>query len=516
MTVGLWFGGSERGLGGVARGAGVRLSSEYRAILTIGAMQAAAMAFNLLRGKVVAVTVGPEGVGVISVVDQIVALVAQVASLSLPFAAVKLLAQAHSESTQAFARGYAALLRGLLAASAVGMGLAAVTVLGWGDALLPEFSGVLGVLVLALCGVPALNLTAFLTNVLAAARRVRGSALMGVLSAASLAVASVTGILVAGLAGFYAGSVVGASVLVVGALLYLRRREGLPVREGPVRVIEEIRRYPAVVNLAGSLYLTAFTAPLAYLVARYAVVRTAGITEAGLLQAAMGPALALGAVLRSSNALFLTPAVNRRGDGGEKLRSAVEFQRALSVVAAILALPIVLFPGWWLRLLYSDGFVVASPYVYLFVLGEMLLLLAGVNQALVIGLDDIRTHLAVSLGGHAAIILTSLWLVPKYGIGGVAAALLANSLVIMVVTMARLSATHRMAVCRTAGWVPAVAMLAVGAAGVVAVYTEQDTPISLLLKAAACVVVGGLGVGAFRGWPAGRLSAVGQWERGIK
>src|SRR5262249_61690000 len=69
-----------------------------RTILTIGIIQAGTMAFYLVRSKITAVTVGPVGVGTISVVDQVVALVTQVSTFSLPYAAVKFLSAAHSES----------------------------------------------------------------------------------------------------------------------------------------------------------------------------------------------------------------------------------------------------------------------------------------------------------------------------------------------------------------------------------------------------------------------------------
>ena len=470
----------------------------FRAILTIGFIQVAVMAFNLLRAKVVAVTVGPEGVGIISVIDQIVVLVAQVTNLSLPFVAVKLLSHAHSESRQSFVNGYVALLRALLVVSVVGVFSGAALVLKWGDVLMPELVGYAGIVMLALLGIPATNLTAFLTNAMAAAQRLRPSVAMGLMTAIALAFASGTGILLAGLAGFYLGTVLGALAVVVGGLRYLRRREGLPLYDSRVTVMTEIRRYPQVVNLAGALYILAFTSPAAYLIARYAVLRMEGAVQAGLLQAAMGPALALATVLRSSNALFLTPAMNRLGEKGDKFRNATEFQWALAVISGVLALPAVLFPEWLLFLLYSSKFVGAGPYVYIFVLAEVLLLLAGVNQALVIGLDQIGAHMAVSVAGHAAIVVTSLWLVPKYGIGGVAIALLGNSLLVFILTAAWLWASHGMGIARSMGWLPVSILFVIGATGAGATYFSAETFTIIVAKFGLWVVFTTVGLFAVR------------------
>src|SRR5262249_50288423 len=155
--------------------------------------------------------------------------------------------------------------------------------------------------------------------------------------------------------------------------------------------------HPKVISFALSLYLVSFSMPIAYLIARYAVLNSQGLEGAGLLQSAMALSLALTMVMRQGNMLFLTPAMNRVGKAEEKFREAVEFLRAFSMVIALFAAPLVLFPDWWLPLFYSRRFIAASPYVYVFVLAQALELLAGIVLALLVGLDRIGTQLWVTL-----------------------------------------------------------------------------------------------------------------------
>ena len=56
-----------------------------QAIVALGGIQALTMLAGLARTKVLAVLLGPAGVGIASVIDQVESLVAQLGSLSIPF-----------------------------------------------------------------------------------------------------------------------------------------------------------------------------------------------------------------------------------------------------------------------------------------------------------------------------------------------------------------------------------------------------------------------------------------------
>ena len=461
-----------------------------RTILAIGVIQAGTMAFYLVRSKITAVTVGPAGVGTISVVDQVVALVTQVSTFSLPYAAVKFLSAAHSESREAFARQYAAFLRALLTVSIAGSAIAVAVVSAWPAILGPKVSGSLALVRLALLAIPATNLTGLLTNAIAATRRTRASALMGLWTAAALSVCCSAGILAGRLPGFYIGTVTAWILVAAGGLVYLTRKEKLSLRGPRIRLVEELKAHKAILRFAAAIYAVSFTTPLGYLVSRYAVLHSGDFHDAGILQAALGPALALVTLMRSSNSLFLTPLMNRRIPEKEKFHGAVDFLRAFSLATGVVALPILLFPHLLIGILYSSKFFAAAAATYLFVVAETVQLLAGVNQALLIGLDQIGTHVLISMTGDAFIAIASLILVPRLGIPGVAFAFLGNGLLIFALTAWRIWKTHRMAIPAGAGWLPVFTLAVMAALGYAAKEFPSNGAAVLGVKAAIGAAIG--------------------------
>src|SRR5262249_48724095 len=277
-------------------------------------------------------------------VDRVGALVTQASPFPRPDAAVKFLSAAHSESHEAFARQSAAFLRALLLVSIAGSGLAIAVVSFWPQVLGPKVSGSQALVRLALLAIPATNLAGLLTNAIAAARRTHASALMGLWTAAALAPCCRAGLLAARLPGFYTGPVAAWVLVAAGGLISLSRTEKLSLAGPRVRLIEELKAHKAILRFAAAIYAVSFTTPLGYLVSRYAVVQAGDFHAAGILQAALGPALALVTLMRSSNSLFLTPLMNRRIDEREKFHGAIDFLRAFSLATGVVALPILLFP----------------------------------------------------------------------------------------------------------------------------------------------------------------------------
>jgi len=462
------------------------VKNPLRAIVGIGFFQALAMAFLLLRSKLVAVLLGPTGVGAISLVDHVALLVGQICSVSLPFAAVKFLSAAHGGGPRRFANLFVALVRALLVVSIAGTLIAVAVLVLRPQTLGAELEAYTDIAILALLAIPATNVFTLLTNAMAAATRARASAAYGVANSAAAALLCAAGALLGGLRGYYVGNLAAVMAIVAGGLVFLDRREGLRASREPVSVRDELRGYPQVAGFAASLYVLSFTMPVAHLIARYAVLQNEGLAGAGLLQASMAVGLALSTVMRQSNALLLTPAMNRNDPAREKFLHAIDYLRALTLASALLAAPLVLFPRWWLALLYSHEFLAAAPYAYLFVVAYTVQVIAGVNIALLIGLDHIATQVWITLCGLVALALLAWLLVPHIGIAGVAAGMLANAGLLFVLSAWRLRAEHGFAVYRALGWQPfaMLAMLLLGGRAAMAM-TDDATTIALRLVACA-------------------------------
>jgi len=268
-------------------------SSSFRplqAIVALGGIQALTMLAGLARTKVLAVLLGPAGVGVASVIDQVVSLVAQLGSLSIPFVALKFLARARDGSDEERRRIYDALVLLLIAASvvsaAIATGLAAVQPSIFGDGLAPYRSA----LIVALLGVPPFALAPLLRNAMAALERHRESAIAAFLGAVLTVAGAAIGVQSGGLVGLYIANAVVLAFTIGGMQWYLGRSLGLRISTNTSAhaATQALQSQPGLTTFAASMYVLALTSPLAYLFARSMLLSTHGAIEAGLVAAAYG------------------------------------------------------------------------------------------------------------------------------------------------------------------------------------------------------------------------------------
>jgi antigen flippase len=451
-------------------------------------LQALSILANVARAKVIAVLVGPEGVGVVGIVDQMVLVVMNLSALSLPLSALAFLSRSYSQGPAAFKRTYLTFLAVLsaltLAGTAGAVGLVAVRSSLLGESLLRYQP----LLILGLLSVPALAVTTFGASVLAAAQRARQSAVVAAISATALFLAAVVGVPGGGLEGLYWVSLV-VGALVAGAIFgHLHRELRLPVFERKVGLVAELRRHPDLVFYCVSYFLVSFTYPLAWLIARHSVLEHFGAAEAGRLQAVIALMVGFGTVLRSVNSQLLLPLVSGRGDTDQKFRDTVGVQRRLTVALALLAMPLVLLPRWILTLLYSAAFTAASPHLYLFIVAEMILILGGTYQALVLGMEDMRAWALPYLLGYACVGGMAWGLGRNHGIFGVGLAAITGSLLIFGLALWRLRSRHGFRHPRGLLGLMTVVLAAIFAAGIVCARYDDGSVAALLVKVVVLLI----------------------------
>jgi O-antigen/teichoic acid export membrane protein len=165
----------------------------------------------------------------------------------------------------------------------------------------------------------------------------------------------------------------------------------------------------------------------ALLVIRQSVLSEQGPTAAGLLQSAYALSLAIGMVLNPTNGLYLTPIMNRNLEPAEKIGTARAYQSRLMALLVLLGAPLVLAPKTCIYILFSSRFLDAADWVYLFVLAQMVFQLAGIYQAMLIGLDRLNAFAVSTFGGHATAGVVAWLIVPTWGVEGAALALLAGA-----------------------------------------------------------------------------------------
>jgi O-antigen/teichoic acid export membrane protein len=408
-------------------------------IVTIGAIQFLAIVINLVRSKAVAVLLGPEGVGTISVIDQVVQFAAYLSAFSLPLASIKFLSRAHSQGAEEFRRMYSAFLTLLFTLAAAGTAITMAVIL-----FRPETFGVtlarLRVpMLVAAASIPAMSILGFITNVLAAAQKTRSSAVMAVASNSAQTTGVIVGLLAASVLGLYTGSLVMNITLVVGMIIYLKVALGLPLRlnlrgfAGEMRASRELFAYSVCLYLAAAVY------SFSLLMARMAVLAKLGESAAGLLQSVIALAAAIGLVLSPTNGLYITPIMNREIPAAEKMRTSTEFQKRLIVVLALIGMPMALFPDVLVQVLFSQRFLAAAPQLYLFITAQCILQIAGVYQAVLVGLDDLKFYTLFTCGGFGALGILARILAPRHGIAGVGVAFTCGTSLVLLMSWLRTS-----------------------------------------------------------------------------
>lgn len=414
----------------------------FKIILTIGIIQALAVSVQFLKSKIIAVYLGPAGVGVIGTIDQFVQFASFVFVLGMPAASVKFLSKAHSESQEEFKRIYAGFFKVLLFLSVAGAGLTIGIVFFKPGLFGEDFEKYRLFLILGLLTLPAAALSALFVNVFASAQRFKmSSGLTVIINAVGMA-ATIAGVFAAGVFGIYFFNVIAGILLTIAVMIYFRFKLELPLYDRHIDIRTELQRSPEISRAAIMLYFAAITASVSYLAARYAVFIYFGEVEAGLLHGVLALSFAIGMALYPAVNVYLTPYVNRNVEKNIKIRQAIGFQRKIIFIFSLGALPILMFPQFMLTLMFSEKFAAAGRFVYLFILSQLIVQIASVYQALLVGFDDVKSYSIVTSIGQIISASLCFILVPYFGIKGVAFGFLIGNSFIFLSSLIRLKTRH--------------------------------------------------------------------------
>lgn len=404
-----------------------------KVLLSIGGLQLVTMVVMLIRTKFLAVFLGPEGVGLMAVVDKLLAVLVQTICMSLPYAALRFLPELWNsdrvECYKAF-RAMTLTLGGLavLAASA-GVLLSLTMPSVWGS----QLAAYPLLLVAAFLTVPAQVFAPYIQNTFAGTLRHRASMLFGLAHAIVQVAAGLIGVLLAGLTGLYLTYAAAAATLLAPALA----RVVAAIRPTPAPPLTGWRSVlpPArVLRFSLALFGLTLLAPFAALYAHYGVLSSGGASAAGWMQAAMGISLAVRGVLGSAHPVYLTPQLNKGGTWPERMQWAARFQNTWCMIVGVLVPPLLLMANLAIVVLYAPTFLPATPFVHLFVMAEVLAMLAGTYQGLIVAADRLRFHVAQNVAAQLIFIGVAWLTIPRWGIAGAAFGAIASYVFLFAAT----------------------------------------------------------------------------------
>lgn len=421
---------------------GKRSAGTLGTITLLGSVQALPLAAGFFRWKIIALTLGPFGVGIAGLIDQISQVVLQLGGLNLPSASLRFLGAAHYDGTGTFGRLYRGFLLAVLGGCAT-VAAIAVVVFRVQPGLLGEGLEPFALpLAIALMTVPLTGATNLVRNTLVTLGRHRDVAIAMGLGALALAAATFAGVHFGGLTGLYLAVLV-ASALILLALSEMVRRDPRARTDGePVAPWVLLRAQPGVLRYTATIYAVGFSVPLGYSVVRASVLGTLGPESAGFLAAAYTIALAARTIFTQTGSQFLTPRASRAAPKPERAREVVGYLHVLAVAMLVAALPVTLFPHEVLRVLYSAKFAPAAAFLGFFLLSELMMAFGDAYRVLLLGFDDLRGYLYTTIAAPVAVIAGAAWVIPAYGISGISFLQIGAAGLGLVMSLVRLYRRH--------------------------------------------------------------------------
>lgn len=464
------------------------MTGMFRAIAFIGILQVLTIIVQVVRAKAISVVLGPSGLGIIGLIDQLIVLIAMVCALSLPTVVVRVMSRVHGKPE--FARQYASFLNAILAVSIIGS-LAVGLVLVFQSSALGEIPAQYATeFTIALIGVPLTALGFFLPNVLAASMRPISAAVLSFSIAAVTALAAGAGLLTASILDIYIWQATATGALIVGTLVYFSVKLHLPFRDPSAGLVREIRERPDIVPTSIAIYASLVGSSFSLLAVRYVTVHSLGAEAGGLLQAILSMVLAVNAVLVSMAARYLGPILNRPGTPtSEKFETFDLFRRRQLMILIAGSIPMILFAKPALIILFSSKFVAAAEWLPAFLVWQLLVIQTNVQLQLLFALDELWIVTIKSIVGVVVSTILCALLIPLYGITGGAVAMLAGSGLMLAIGAVRL---------RRHGYMMAPSSLVLGGYAVAALMIAPYLALggawdSIPLKIVACLaLIGGL------------------------
>lgn len=409
---------------------------------SIGALQIVTILSSLVRTKYIAVSLGPEGTGIIGIIDQVVQLASFISAMSLPLASIKYLSKANSESAEQFKKTYASFLGLLLSISISASIFLFLLVSSPIDLPIGEINKYRSYLYIALLGIPAMMLGGFMSNVLASAEKPNSAATLSLIYSLSLTIAVLIGITIAGISGFYWATVISGYVITVSVLLYFRLKLQLPFFIRNQHPLTMLKERPEILRYMAFLFFATVTHSFALFAVRYSVLDHQGVAAAGLLHALLAIALSINMVLAPINGFFLSPKVNRNIDNLEKIRFTMDFQKIQILFMTVIVLPFVFYPNLTIQALFSEKFISVAPYLFIFVLAQFIGQMGGVYQALMIGFDNTKMFSIITCSSWLLFAGFSWLMTPVWGYWGIGISFLVSRLLLLVWSLGFLRANY--------------------------------------------------------------------------
>ncbi len=340
----------------------------FRSSAVIGGASVINMVIGIAKVKVLAVLLGPVGIGLMGMYQNIMAVASAVAGCGLGTSGVRQLAAAADDAkTVAIVRQ--ALWTGSLVLGLAGMvfvWLLRESLAQWvfGNATYTSEVGWLGV------GLLLTLIAGSQTALLQGLRRIDDLAKVSILSAIVGALAGVLAVYFLGQRGVLWFVIIAPAANVLVASYYARRLPRGPLRTDPAALREQ---WQALLKLGIPLMAAGLVMLLTQLVVRSIVLRELGLDASGFFQAAWAISMIYVGFVLNAMAMDYYPRLSAAISEHSRARQLVSEQAEMALLLAAPALlAMVTLAPWVIQLLYTPSFGPAADVLRWQVLGDVL------------------------------------------------------------------------------------------------------------------------------------------------
>lgn len=411
----------------------------------IGGATFGGLVISLVRNKVIALLVGPAGLGLLGLLSSVLTLGASVAGMGLNTSAVRQLAQRADDNEGASVARRAIwtftwplAVLGAIAVWAFRRPIAEVVV---GDSGQAGAVGWLGI---------GVGLTIIATTQLAVVqgyRRIGDLARVRLYSAAYAAAAGIAAVYFFGLAGIVIALV---ATPLAGCLVGLWYSRNLPTARLPPRARERLTsEWRSLAVLGLTVMVTAAVGATTQAGVRAILTQRLGLEASGLFQAAFTVSAMNIALVFAAMAADFYPRLSASADNPPQMQRLVNDQIHIGVILAAPALvAIVVFAPLLLQLLYSSAFSDGSLLLRLLAAADVLRIVGWALGYALLARKASVSYFVVELANGVAYIPILLWLVPTIGVSAAGAGYVCGTLTSVLATLFLAARYHGIRVAR--------------------------------------------------------------------
>lgn len=383
----------------------------------IGGAQGLNYLIGMVRTKMVAVLLGPSGMGLVSLYVSATGLVDTVCRLGIDSSGVREVAEAHGSGDQEkIARTVKTLRRMCWLTGILGWILTAalsypLSVWTFGSGERAWAIAILGVTILI--G----SLSGGQSSIIQGTRRIGDLARMNVLGAVISTLLALGLYARLGQKGIVPVIIVTAATSLGFSWFFARK---IQITDVSLTWLETIRNSKRLIHLGIAFMYGALLAALVGLGIRALIVRDLGLDAAGIYQAAWGiSGMFSGFILNAMSADFY-PRLTSAATDNEKVNSMVNEQTEIGI---LLALPGLLgtlaFAPWVMQLFYSSKFLVGAQLLPWFVIGVFIQIISWPYGMIQMAKGATGWMLFCRTEGNAVQLFLAMYLIKMYGLIGV-------------------------------------------------------------------------------------------------